>query len=112
MRAAVAPIAQGVFYVASGAWPIVHLASFERVTGPKRERWLVKTIGGLIAAVGVALLAGTRERSRAIRVLGIASAAALGAADVIYGARGRISPVYLADAVAEAGAIALWAARR
>jgi hypothetical protein len=30
--------------------------SFEAVTGPKRDDWLVKTIGGLIAMVGATLI--------------------------------------------------------
>jgi hypothetical protein len=29
----------------TGVWPIPHLQSFEAVTGPKKERWLVKTMG-------------------------------------------------------------------
>lgn len=104
------PLAQGIFYVATGLWPIVHLASFEAVTGPKVDRWLVRTVGGLIAAVGASLIAGAFERqtSRAVRMLGIGSAAALGLADVIYAGRGRISKVYLGDAVAEAALIAGW----
>jgi hypothetical protein len=103
------PAAQGTYYLASGIWPIVHLSSFERVTGPKLEGWLVRTMGGLIAAVGAALLAGARGRSSPTRVLGIASAAALGAADAVYALRGRIAKVYLADAAVQGGVIALWA---
>ena len=45
-------VTQGIFYVATGVWPIVHLRSFEAVTGPKLEGWLVKTVGALIAVVG------------------------------------------------------------
>lgn len=93
----------------TGLWPILHLRSFEAVTGPKVDKWLVKTIGGLIAAVGVALLVGSSERSRGLRVLGLTSAIALGAADVLFVARRRIRPVYLVDAAAEAGLTALWA---
>jgi hypothetical protein len=100
---------QGVFYVATGLWPIVHSRSFEAVTGPKVDKWLVKTIGGVIAAVGAALLVG--GTTRANRVLGVATAAALGASDLIYSLRGRISKVYLADAAAEAGVIGLWTRR-
>jgi hypothetical protein len=29
----------------TGVWPILRLRSFEAVTGPKKERWLVKTMG-------------------------------------------------------------------
>jgi hypothetical protein len=108
------PAVQGAFYVGTGLWPILHIRSFEAVTGPKRERWLVKTMGGLIAAVGASLIAGGREpkSSRLLPILGISSAVALAMADVIYVAKGRISPVYLADAVAELGLVAGWWAER
>ncbi len=33
-------LAQAVLYVATGVWPLVHMRSFEAVTGRKRERWL------------------------------------------------------------------------
>jgi hypothetical protein len=104
---------QGIFYVATGLWPVVHMRSFERVTGPKTDKWLAKTTGGLIAAVGVALIVGAFDRrsARTLRVLGLASAAALGASDVINAIRGRVSKIYLADAAAESAAIAAWLSR-
>ena len=104
-----APLSQGIFFVATGLWPIVHLRSFEAVTGKKRDKWLVQSMGGLIAAVGVGLLVAAREpRSRAIRTLGIASSTALAVADVYFAGKGRISPVYFGDAAIEAGLIATW----
>jgi energy-converting hydrogenase Eha subunit E len=107
----VAPLTQGIFYVATGLWPIIHLRSFESVTGPKIDKWLVRTLGGLITAVGATLIVGAFERraSRSLRMLGISSALALGLADVVYAARGRISKVYLGDAVAEGAMVASWA---
>lgn len=104
----IAPIVQGTFFATSGLWPIVHFRSFEAVTGAKKEPWLVKTMGALITAVGVALLVGARERSRAIKTLGIASALVLGGADLIFVARRQIAPSYLADAAAEAALVAMW----
>lgn len=104
----IAPTAQGAFYVVTGMWPVVHRRSFEAVTGPKKEPWLVQTTGALIAAVGVALLAGARERGRTAKTLGIATALVLGGADLFFALGGRISPVYLGDAVAEAAVIATW----
>lgn len=110
----IAPLSQGIFYVVTGLWPIIHLRSFEKVTGPKVDKWLVRTFGGLVAAVGVTLIAGAFEKrpSRALEVLGIGSALALGAADVIYALRGRISKVYLGDAAAEGAIAASWALTR
>jgi hypothetical protein len=36
-----------------GLWPLVHLSSFEAVLGPKTDRWLVKTVCGLLIANGL-----------------------------------------------------------
>jgi hypothetical protein len=109
-----AAFAQGTIYVVSGLWPVVHLESFEAVTGKKRDRWLVRTTGALIAAVGSALLVGAfeRRRSPAIKTLGIASATALGVADLVFVGTGQISRVYLGDAALEAAAIGAWIADR
>lgn len=102
-----ARVAQGTYYVASGAWPIVHMPSFEAVTGPKREDWLVRTVGALVTVVGSVLL---RHRGRAVRELAVGSAATLAAVDLVGVASGRLRPVYLLDAAAEALLIAGWLA--
>ena len=103
-------VVQGGFDVVTGLWPIVHLRSFEAVTGPKLEGWLVKTVGALITVIGGTLLAaGLRRRvTPEIRLLGVGSAAAFTLVDVIYTAKRRIAPVYLLDAVVEVGLIAGW----
>ncbi|CAN5465192.1 hypothetical protein BH23ACI1_BH23ACI1_18540 [soil metagenome] len=100
--------AQGAYFAATGLWPIFHMRSFEAITGPKVDRWLVKTVGLCIACIGGTLLAAARHDrvTPEIRGLAISSASALAAIDVYYSATGRISPIYLADAVAEAGLIA------
>jgi hypothetical protein len=101
---------QGSFDVVTGLWPIVHLRSFEAVTGPKLEGWLVKTVGALITVIGGTLLmAGLRRRvTPEVRLLGAGSAAAFTAVDVIYTAKRRISRIYLLDAVAELALLAGW----
>ena len=101
-------LGQGAYFLVTGLWPILHMRSFEAITGPKFDRWLVKTTGGLIAAVGLALLAGARDRTRTVSVLGAGSACALGAADVVYVSRNRIPPVYLLDAAVEVGLLLAW----
>lgn len=104
-------LAQSAFYVATGLWPIFSPKSFQVVTGPKVDVWLVKTMGAMITAVGCALgAAGARGRvTPEIRLLAALSAAGLGGADVIYALKGRISRVYLLDAAVEAALIAGWA---
>lgn len=102
-------VTQGVFYLAMGLWPIVHLRSFEAVTGPKLEGGWVKTVGALIAVVGGTLLAaGLRRRVHPELIsLAAGSAVSLAAVDVIYSPQ-RIAPVYLLDAVAEGLLVTGW----
>lgn len=101
---------QGIYFFVTGVWPLLHIASFVAVTGPKVDLWLVKTVGALIAVVGATLVLGARRRSVGpeLAFLAVASAASLGAVDVIYALADRIWDIYLLDAVAEAGLIVLW----
>jgi hypothetical protein len=99
---------QGIYYVTSGLWPILHMRSFEAVTGPKRDKWLVKTVGALITAIGSTLLfSAVREPdSETARNLGISTALALIGIDSIYSIRGTIPKIYLMDAAVEAAIVA------
>jgi hypothetical protein len=102
---------QGAWWAATGAWPLVHLPSFYAVTGPKREGWLVRTVGVLVLAIGGALLAGAARGRVApeLRLLGATAAGGVAAVEFWYaGARRRIAPIYLADAVLEAGVALAW----
>jgi hypothetical protein len=91
------------YYLLTGLWPILHMRTFEAVTGPKRDRWLVKMVGALALANGAVLAYGaSRERIAPETIaLAAASAAAFAAIDVVYVVRGTIAPVYLGDAAAE-----------
>jgi hypothetical protein len=106
MTAALLPIillVQGGYYALTGIWSLVDIDSFQKVTGPKRDLWLVKTVGAVVLVIGAVLLvAGWRgNASLEVLVLAIGSALALTAIDAWYSARRVISPVYLVDAVAE-----------
>src|SRR5436853_4881989 len=103
-------IGQGIYFAATGVWPLIDMRSFEAVTGPKVDQWLVRTVGVLVAAIGGALIAAGARRAVTPELAGLAvgSAAALGVIDVVYATKGRISKVYLADAAAEAALIAAW----
>lgn len=98
----------------TGAWPLVDYASFERVTGPKTERWLVETVGGLAVAIGINLGLAARRPSTGpeTAALSAGSATTFGAIDVIYFATGRLRPVYLVDAAVQAAILWTWARRR
>lgn len=103
---------QAVYYMVTGIWPIVHIGSFMAVTGPKRDLWLVKTVGWCIVVIGlaIAVAAGRDEIDVAITVLAVGSAAALTGVDVWYWAKGTIPRIYLLDAAGEIVLIAGWAA--
>jgi hypothetical protein len=92
---------QSGYYGVTGIWPILHLPSFEAITGPKIDDWLVHMVGLLAAVIGVVLGSAAvrnRVRSPEVVLLAVASAAAFAAIDLWYGVSGRISPIYLADA--------------
>ena len=94
---------QGLFYVATGIWSLVSIGSFQRVTGPKVDTWLVKTVGALVTVIGgvLALAAARRRTSAEVTTLAVGSALALATIDTVYASTGRISRVYLLDSVAE-----------
>jgi hypothetical protein len=102
--------AQALYYAGTGIWPLVDIESFERVTGPKTDRWLVRTVGALVSVVGASLALAARGEpdAPAVTALGAGSAGALGAVDVIYVANRTIPPVYLFDAAAQAFLLSAW----
>jgi hypothetical protein len=105
------PAVHAAYYVATAVWPLVSRRTFERVTGPKADYWLVQTVGLLVGSIGLGLAQNLRRRgavSPELRTIAIASAASLALVDVIFVGKGRIRPVYLADAVAEAALVAAW----
>jgi hypothetical protein len=102
---------QAAYYVPTGVLPLVSIRLFEAVTGPKVDRWLVKTVGALVATTGLALEFAGRRRQIApeLAVVAAGNAAALAAVDIVYVAKRRISPIYLLDAVAEIALVGGWA---
>ena len=103
---------QGLYYVASGLWPLVSMDTFVAVSGPKTDLWLVRTVALLIICIGAAvLLAAKANRVTApIVFLALSAASSLAWTDTYYSLRGVIWPIYLLDAFAEAILLAGWAA--
>jgi hypothetical protein len=73
---------QGIYFFVSGIWPILSMGTFLKVTGPKADLWLVKTVGIILAVIGLV--------------------------EFIYVAKRVISPIYLADAFIELILIGWW----
>jgi len=101
-------IAQGVYYLAAGLWPILDLKTFMLATGPKVEGWLPKGVGACMANIGAALLAaGTRGKvARELRLLGAGTALTFATMDLWHaGFRRRM---YLLNGIVQLGLAAAW----
>lgn len=104
-------IGQAVYYVLTGIWALISINTFQKITGPKVDTWLVRTVGVLITVIGgvIAMAGVRRQQTPEIPTLAIGSALGLTAIDVVYVARKRISPIYLLDALGELFLVGLWA---
>jgi hypothetical protein len=88
--------AHGAANLFGGLWPLLHIRSFEMVFGPKTDRWLVKTVAGLLMVNGITQLtnSSTAVGVRQARLLGVGTAAVLAAIDLVYVPARRISEMY------------------
>lgn len=101
---------QGVYYLFTGIWAIVGIGTFQKVTGPKVDTWLVKTVGAIVTVIGGVLLSAglRRQTTPEMTALSLGSAASLGLVSLWYPLRGRISKIYWLDTLAEATLVGLW----
>ena len=101
---------QAGYYALTGLWPLVSIRSFQAITGPKVDLWLVKNVGLLAAVIGGTLgfAAARRRTTPEVDLLGGSAALSFVAIDVNYAARGRISKVYLLDALINLIFLAAW----
>jgi energy-converting hydrogenase Eha subunit E len=97
---------QAAYYFITGIWPLVHIASFEKITGPKTDKWLVKMVGLQAASIGIVLLAANSRHD--LKILGALSAASFVVIDLYYVITGRISKIYLADAAINSLFLTYW----
>jgi len=102
---------QGVYFLITGIWPLISMATFLAVTGPKSDLWLVKVVGILISVIGIVLMTASAQvgKNYPIVILAIASALSLGMVDVVFYLSDTIPAVYLLDALAELVLVTLWA---
>ena len=99
-----------LYFIIGGLWAVRGRRSFEAVTGPKVDYWLVRTVGGLLAVTGfVVASASIRKRiTSEIRWLAVGSSSVLVGIDAVYAAKGRIRAIYWLDAAANLALIAGW----
>jgi len=100
---AMAALVQGLDFLVSGIWPMVSMDTFQKVTGPKADLWLVKTVGLMLAVIGAVRLYAysTLNLSPAIGLLAVGSALSLAIVEFVYVSKRVISAVYLGDAFVE-----------
>lgn len=86
------------------------MRSFEIVLGPKTDRWLVRTVAGLLIGNGLVQVGSpdTADGLAQARRLGLGTALTLATIDLVYVPSGRISRVYLIDAALEVAWIVAW----
>src|SRR5919108_2404449 len=103
-------LVQGIYFFVTGVWPLLSMKSFLRITGPKTDLWLVKTVGIILAVIGAVLINAqvNAEINTSIIALAIGSALGLAVLEFVYVAKQVISPIYLGDAFAELILIAWW----
>ena len=105
-------LGQGLYYFITGLWSLLSMRTFEKVTGPKTDHWLVKTIGLMLVVIGLALITGGVRKTITpeMAILGVGTAGALLGIDVFYVSIKKIPRIYLLDAVAELILIVGWIA--
>lgn len=102
---------QGVYFLVTGIWPLVYYSSFETITGPKTDVWLVKAVGALLAVTGCTLLNAALHPGAATMgtlIIGAGTALVLLLVDLIYVSKAVISKIYLLDACIQLLLITLW----
>ncbi len=97
-------IFQGLYYFITALWPLLHIDSFEVVTGKKRNHWLVYTVASLLLVSSlVYLYSGFKNASTPVEtiILSVGNALALTCIDLVFVFKHKIRKIYLLDASLE-----------
>lgn len=102
---------QGSYTLINALWAIVDIDSFMKVTGPKTDIWLVKTVSVVLAAIGITLLvhASAKEANKLpAAILGMTTSLGLSIIDFYYSGNEVISMVYAIDGAVEVLFFVVW----
>lgn len=102
---------QGSYTLINALWAIVDIDSFMKVTGPKTDIWLVKTVSVVLAAIGITLLAhaSVKEVNKLpAAILGMTTSLGLSIIDFYYSGNEVISMVYAIDGAVEVLFFVVW----
>jgi hypothetical protein len=103
-------IIQGFYTLVTALWAIIDIDSFMKVTGPKTDIWLVKTVAVILSSIGIGLLVATRDSRMnfPVIILAMTAASGLAAIDFYYTFTGTISWIYRIDGILELLFVILW----
>ena len=94
--------AQGTYVLVGALWPLLSMASFEEVTGNKRDEWLVRSVAGILLVLGSLLVHDAffhRHIARTLRIMASGISLVLGVVALFSSLSGRVSWLYLPDGV-------------
>lgn len=92
----------GIYYLITAIWPLVSIRTFEKVSGPKIDKWLVYTVSLLLLGPSLLYLYSgfsDSEVHNSIIFLALINAIALTFIDVYFSFKKVIWKTYLIDAV-------------
>jgi hypothetical protein len=92
---------QGLYILITAIWPLIDIESFMRVTGPKTDIWLVKTVAVLLIPISVGILLPLISPTHFLQsfMLGLSSAVGLAAIDFYYTINNTIDDIYMWDGI-------------
>jgi hypothetical protein len=101
---------QTTYSLVTALWGLVDIESFMKVTGPKTDIWLVKTVSALLVCTSFFFISVVlrREFSFSVFLLAYMQAFALAVIDFYYALNGTISIVYIADGILEIIFVVFW----
>jgi hypothetical protein len=103
------PLAQGVYYLLTGLWPLVSVGTYHWLTRHQGDVWLAQSVGVLTLVIGATLCLAAYRRQSSPEILLLAFGSALGMAAVDFHLFFRgYSALYLLDAVLELALVAFW----
>lgn len=89
---------QGIYFVVTGVWPVLNIASFITATGPKQDIWLVQMIGLLAVSIGLTFLQAALRGRDLPTFLGYTVSFSFLIMNIICVSNGTADRIYLIDA--------------
>ena len=86
---------QGIYFVVTGIWPILNMASFITATGPKQDTWLIEMVGLLSVSIGLTYIVTSLKKQPLPVLLGYAVSLSFLIMDIVYVISGKIDQIYL-----------------